>query len=182
MEDFTTPEERAVAEELGAPPPRRRRLLVKFTGVALIGFAVSALVLHLGLEAGLRPWSARLIALICAMNVTFLINGRFVFKALTRARFIRQWAAYTLNSSFGNACNYWTFVTLESTHRPLIGNPYVALLAGSVVAWAINFTGARLLVFGNAGRRFLERRRRGLVSPHARRTVPGPTEPGSSHR
>src|SRR5258705_40374 len=69
------------------PAPRPRRLLAKFTGVALIGFGVSAVILHLGLEAGLRPWAARLIALLFAMNVTFLVNGRFVFRALTRQRF-----------------------------------------------------------------------------------------------
>ena len=173
----TSPEERAVAEELGAPPPRKRGLLVKFSGVALIGFAVSALVLHFAMETGLRPWAARLIALACAMNVTFLINGKFVFKALTREKFFKQWAAYTLNSSLGNFCNYCTFVALEASHWPVLGNPYVALLAGSVVAWAINFAGARLLVFGSLGRRIVERCKRGFISPHARRPVPGPTEP-----
>lgn len=153
-------------------PPKRRRLLLKFSGVALIGFAVSALVLKLGLENGLRPWSARLIALLCAMNVTFLINGRFVFRALTRRRFFAQWAAYTANSAFGNFCNYWIFVTLESTHRRVVGDPYVDLVIGSIAAWAINFTGARFLVFGGAGRRLA--RRMGLPLPGARldRTEP----------
>jgi putative flippase GtrA len=162
------------------PAPRRRRLLAKFTGVALIGFMLSAIVLHLGLEAGLRPWAARLIALLCAMNLTFLINGRFVFKALIRERFCALWLGYLANSAVGNLCNYWTFVTLESTHRPVIGNPYVALLAGSVVAWAINFTGARLVVFGSAGKRLVARCRGRFVSPRSRPTVPVPAEPGSS--
>ena len=167
-------------EDLAVPAPRRRRLLAKFTGVALIGFAVSAAILHLGLEAGLRPWAARLIALLCAMHVTFLINGRFVFRALTRRRFLAQWAAYVTNSAFGNFCNYWVFVTLESTHRPVIGNPYVALLAGSMVAWAINFTGARFVVFGGAARAVMARWTRMFVSSRPR--APAPAEPGSSRR
>ena len=166
-------------------PPKRRRLLVKFSGVALIGFAVSALVLKLGLEWGLRPWSARLIALACAMNVTFLINGRFVFKVLTRRTFMAQWLAYCANSAFGNFCNYWIFVTLESTHRPVIGDPYLALLAGSVTAWAINFIGARFVVFGAVGHRLVGRwkalRRRGVrLSPPSPRPAPARAEPGSS--
>ncbi len=168
-------------ETLTVPEPRRQRLLAKFTGVALIGFVVSAAVLHLALEAGLRPWVARLIALLLAMHVTFLINGRFVFRALTRQRFLGQWAAYVANSAFGNFCNYWVFVTLESTHRPVIGNPYVALLAGSVTAWAINFTGARFVVFGGAARR-LTRWWNGRVSPRFRRRVPARAGPGSSRR
>jgi putative flippase GtrA len=159
------------------PAPRRRRLLAKFTGVALIGFAVSAAILHLGLEAGLRAWAARLIALLFAMHVTFLINGRFVFHALTRERFLAQWAAYVANSAVGNFCNYWVFVTLESTHRPVIGNPYVALLAGSATAWAINFTGARFVVFGHAARRL-----RSFLSSRSRPNAPARAEPESSRR
>lgn len=166
-------------EPTPVPAPRPRRLLVKFTGVALIGFGLSALILHLGLEAGLRPWSARLVALLCAMHLTFAINGRFVFRTLTRKRLLAQWGAYVANSSVGNFCNYWTFVTLESTHRPLIGNPYVALLAGSAVAWAINYTGARLIVFGSAGKRLAMRCRGAFVSP-SRPRVPEPAEPESS--
>ena len=167
-------------QALAAPPAPRRRLLIKFTGVALVGFAVSALILHLGLEAGLRPWAARLVALLCAMNVTFLINGRFVFGALTRQSFLAHWVAYTANSAFGNFCNYWVFVTLESTHRPVIGNPYLALLAGSFTAWAINFTGARFVVFGSAVQRGRDRWERLLVSLRSRPRGRGPTEPGSS--
>ena len=166
-----------------APPAARpRRLLVKFSVVALAGFALSAAVLHIGMEAGMRPWAARLLALACAMNLTFLINGRFVFGALTRARFVAQWCAYVTNSAIGNLCNYLVFVGLESTHRPVIGNPYVALLAGSVTAWAINFTGARLLVFGAAGKRLAVRCRRMFVSPPSRPRAPAPAEPGSSRR
>jgi len=169
-------------EELAVPPARRRRLLVKFSGVALIGFAISALILHLGLEAGLRPYIARLIALLFAMNVTFVINGRFVFRAVTRKSFLSQWAAYVANSAFGNFCNYWVFVTLESTHRPVIGNPYVALLTGSIVAWAINFTGARFVVFGAGGRRLARRWAQAIVSLRARPHAQAPAGPGSSRR
>ena len=161
---------------------RPRRLLAKFTGVALIGFGLSALVLHFGIEAGLRPWAARLIALVCAMNLTFLINGRVVFATLTRKRFFAQWGGYLANSAFGNSCNYWVFVTLESLHRPVISDPYVALLAGSVTAWAINFMGARFLVFGDHGRRFAKRCREKLVSPRTHPLDRASAEPGSSRQ
>ncbi|HEY1878921.1 MAG TPA: GtrA family protein [Caulobacteraceae bacterium] len=170
-------------EDPEIPPPRkRRRLLVKFSGVALIGFVISALVLKLGLEWGLRPWSARLIALACAMNVTFLINGRFVFKVLTRQRFMAQWLAYVANSAFGNLCNYWIFVSLESTHRPIIGDPYVALFAGSIAAWAINFTGARFLVFGGMAKKAMGRFARLIFSRRGLPDAPEPAAPESSRR
>jgi putative flippase GtrA len=163
------------------PPAPKRRLLGQFTSVALIGFLVSAAVLHLGLEAGLRPWAARLVALALAMNLTFAVNGLFVFRALSRKTLLPQWAAYLANSAFGNTCNYAVFVALESTHWPVVGQPYVALAAGSITAWAINFTGARLIVFGSAGRRLASAALRRL-SPRPRPRVPASTGPGSSRR
>jgi putative flippase GtrA len=182
-------------EDAAVPPRPRRRLLAKFTGAALVAFACSALTLHLGLHAGLRGWAARLIALLVAMHVTFLINGRFTFNALTRERFLPLWGAYVLNSSFGNCCNYLVFLTLRSTHRPVISNTDVAFLAGAVTAWGINFLGARYLVFGAPGRRlaaaFKRMAKRMAVSRPFRRgrsprpshpPAPAPAEHGSSRR
>lgn len=164
------------------PCPRRRGLLAKYSGASLIGFALSAAVMHLGLLAGMAPWSARLAGMECAMNLTFLINGRFVFRALTRRWFFAQWAAYMANSGLGNACNYLVFVALEWMHRPLISNPDVAFVSGAMVAWTINFTGARFVVFGDGGARLVALCRRVFVSPRARRSAPEPGEPGSSPR
>jgi putative flippase GtrA len=164
-----------------APRPRITGLLRKFTSVALLGFVISAVVLHFGMEAGLRPWSARILALLVAMHVTFLVNGFFVFRAITRERFFGQWAAYVTNSAVGNLCNYGVFVGLEASHWPVIGHPYVALAAGSVTAWAINFTGARLIVFGDAHRPLIERWKRRL-SPRPRPDVLAPAAPAPSRR
>jgi len=162
-------------------PPRRRRLLAKFTGAALIGFAVSAVVLHLGMYAGLRGWAARLIALLCAMHVTFLLNGRFTFNTLSRKRFLPLWGAYVANSAVGNTCNYLIFLTLRSTHRPVISHTDVAFMAGAVTAWAINFLGARFVVFGDIGPRVAARLRIAFSRP-SRPRDPAPAEPGSSRR
>jgi putative flippase GtrA len=162
-------------------PPRRRGLLAKFTGASLIGFVFSAATLHFGLQAGLPGWGARLIALLVAMHVTFFINGRFVFRALTRERFLGLWAAYVANSAVGNTCNFLIFMGLRSTHRPVISDPYVAFLGGAITAWAINFLGARFVVFGDLGRR-LAARVRTAFSPPASPRDPAPAEPGSSRR
>ena len=162
-------------------PPRRRGLLAKFTGASLIGFVFSAATLHFGLVAGLPGWAARLMALLVAMHVTFFINGRFVFRALTRERFLGLWAAYVANSAVGNSCNFLIFMGLRSMHRPVISNAYVAFLAGAVAAWAINFLGARFVVFGNLGRR-LTARARAAFSRSSSPGDPAPAEPGSSRR
>lgn len=134
------------------PSKRVRRgrefgLVVKFTGVSLIGFVVDLTVLQSLLWAGLEPAWARVISLICAMHMTFVINGLHVFKGLDRRCWRRQWASYLLTNGFGNFCNYWIFVTLVSTHWPLVSTPPVGVVAGSACAWAINYLANRFLVF-----------------------------------
>jgi putative flippase GtrA len=113
----------------------------------MIGFCVDAAVLHVGLEAGLTAWGARLISLFLAMQTTFINNGLHVFHSLDRTRLVRQWAGYMLANGFGNFCNYWIFITLVSLHWTIVSNHYAALAIGSLSAWAINFAGTRLFVF-----------------------------------
>jgi putative flippase GtrA len=124
-------------------------LPMKFTLVSGLGFATDATLLQLMMAAGLGPASARVVSLLCAMQVTFLVNGLLVFRCLDRARPWRQWAGYMAAHGVGNFCNYWIFVTLVSLHRPPFSKPLVALAVGSVLAWALNYLAARYLVFRN---------------------------------
>ena len=80
---------------------REAGFAVKFALAGLVGFAVDATVLHLGLTHGLSPALARAISIISAMQVTFLINGLVIFRCLTRGNCIRHWAAYMVTSGFG---------------------------------------------------------------------------------
>jgi putative flippase GtrA len=125
-------------------------LAARYTGVSLIGFAVDAVLLQLLLRAGLEPAWARLVSLASAMQVTFVINGRHVFKTLRWASLPRQWWRYIASNGLGNLCNYWIFVTMVSTHRPVLAVPLVALAVGSAAAWSINFLAARYFVFAKA--------------------------------
>ena len=127
--------------------PGERSLAVKFASVSLVGFATDATLLHLGIAAGVSPAWARVFSLFSAMQVTFLINGLFVFKCLDLSRPWRQWATYMASNGFGNFCNYWIFVTLVSTHWPIASVPMFALAVGAFTAWMINYSCARLLVF-----------------------------------
>jgi putative flippase GtrA len=131
---------------------RERGLAIRFAGVSLVGFATDAAILHLGVAGGMEPAWARVISLICAMQVTFVINGLLVFKTLDRRRWPHQWLRYMLAGGFGNLCNYWIFVTMVSTHWPVVADPLFALGAGSFTAWIINFLGARFFVFRKSGK------------------------------
>jgi putative flippase GtrA len=123
------------------------RLAIKFAAVSLLGFVTDAIVLRAGIGAGLEPAWARVLSLFCAMQVTFVVNGLFVFRSLDLSRPWRPWMKYMLTGGFGNFCNYWIFVTLVSTHWPFAADPLLALAAGSFAAWTINYAGARLVVF-----------------------------------
>jgi putative flippase GtrA len=163
-------------------PPRAAHpevvLAAKHIAVSAAGFAVDFALLHLAMRAGLEPAWARVISLACAVNVTFLLNGRFVFGCLGSGReLLRQWLTYVVTNGFGNLCNYWIFVTLVSLHHPVVSLPSVALLVAALSAWAINFAAARLLVFG------LSRRPLGRWAwPAARRAGLSRGAPGSSRR
>jgi len=123
------------------------RLTAKYAMVSLVGFAVDALLLHLGLWAGLEPAWARVGSLVAAMQVTFALNGLHVFKGLERTRLVHQWTRYMVSNGFGNFCNYWIFVTLVSLHWRIVSMPMVALSVGALVAWLINFGCTRYWVF-----------------------------------
>jgi putative flippase GtrA len=126
---------------------RPKGLTIKYGGVSLIGFLVDFAVLHLFIKLGLQPAWARVISLLCAMHVTFVLNGLHVFRQLTWRDLPRQWASYMLCNGFGNMCNYWIFVTLVSLHWQVVSAPAFAVAAGSLSAWVINFTATRLVVF-----------------------------------
>lgn len=145
-------------------------LAAKYCGVSLLGFCVDVAVLHLMLWLGLEPAWARVVSLVCAMHVTFVINGLHVFRQLERGRWLGQWASYMACNGFGNICNYWIFVTMVSTRWQVISNPTVGVAVGSICAWAINFAATRFVVF---------RRCRPLEAQPSPRNDPSPAAPGS---
>ncbi len=118
---------------------------------ACLGFATDAAVLSLLLHLHMEPAWARVISLTTAMQATFWVNGLFVFRCLTRKGLGAAWLGYMVTNGFGNFCNYWVFVTLVSLHHPILSNRGFGLVAGGLVAWSINFSCARYLIFGVRG-------------------------------
>ncbi len=126
---------------------RERKTALQYCAVSLLGFAVDAAILRVGLSFGAPAW-VRVVSLAIAMQVTFTANGLFVFRTLTWRTLPRQWISYMLTNGFGNFCNYWIFVTLVSLRWAIISDPMIALCAGAFIAWVMNFACARFLVFG----------------------------------
>jgi putative flippase GtrA len=123
-------------------------LAARFAGVGLIGLAIDATLLKIGLSLHLTPAVARLISLALAMQVTFTINRVLVFHCAEKGTLLRHWGGYMLTNGFGNFCNYWIFLTLGSLHGSPVSRPFVALPISAFAAYLINYAGVRLVVFG----------------------------------
>src|SRR5665213_1821390 len=129
---------------------RREGLIaLKFAAVGALGFLTDISVLRLALRLlRLTPFEGRAISLTCAMQVTFLVNGLFVFRCLSLKACPRQWAAYMATNGLGNLINYGVFVALIASRLPEVSRTGWALVIGSVIAYVFNFGCTRLMVFG----------------------------------
>ena len=123
-------------------------LAITFGAVGLIGLTIDAALFRAGVAVHAPAAAARAVSLFFAMQATFTINGLHVFRCLTREKLAGQWFGYMAANSAGNLCNYLIFLVLVSWRQPVVSNAYVALCAGGVAAWAINYGVTRLFVFG----------------------------------
>jgi putative flippase GtrA len=122
---------------------------LKFAAVGGLGFLTDISVLRLCLRVlHLTPFEGRAISLACAMQVTFLINGLFVFRCLGWRNCARQWLGYMGSNGFGNLINYLVFAALVVSRLPQVSRNGWALVISSAIAYAINFLCARFMVFG----------------------------------
>lgn len=122
---------------------------LKFATVSGLGFLTDISVLRLCLRGlHLTPFEGRAISLACAMQVTFLINGVFVFRCLNRRTCGRQWLAYMGSNGLGNLINYLVFAGLVVSRLPEVSRNGWALVISSAIAFAFNFLCARFMVFG----------------------------------
>jgi len=124
-------------------------IALKFAAVGGLGFLTDISVLHLCLRVlRLTPLEGRAVSLTCAMQVTFLINGLFVFRCLSWRSCGRQWLAYMGSNGLGNLINYLVFAGLVSSRLPEVSRNGWALVISSLIAYAFNFLCARFMVFG----------------------------------
>lgn len=138
---------RITEKDRSVGPRKGLNLTIKYSLASFCGFATDLIILKIGVALGLSPAWARVISLSTAMQVTFLINGLLIFKCLDLKRLHIQWSGYILTNAFGNLCNYLVFTTLLSLHRAIFSDHTLAVTVGALVAWAINYTSTRFLVF-----------------------------------
>ncbi len=107
----------------------------------LADFAMLAFLIH---SAGSNPFSARVLSILFAMTLTWLVNRRFTFGP-SGAAIVMEGARYGGVSLAASLVNYSVYV-LTIAAIPGIP-PLAALIAGSAVAMAFSWTGYSRFVF-----------------------------------
>jgi putative flippase GtrA len=162
---------------------REMGMALKFGAVGFLGFLTDATMLQLGIHLGLTPAMARVISLLSAMQVTFTVNGLFVFRCLRREKLPHQWLGYMAANSLGNLCNYFIFLAFVSSRLPVVSDHLFALASGSFTAWLVNYVGTRFVVFRSAiGKVGLARAEEAICGPADDETPDASTAALSSWR
>jgi putative flippase GtrA len=130
------------------PLARELSFAAGFAAVSAVGFLADYLALRLGLIAGLGSALARLISLGLAMQVTFALGRWLVFGRRDREGLGGEWWRFMVANAFGGVCNYLVFLALATARWPAGSGISINLILSSGVAYAINYAGARLFVFG----------------------------------
>lgn len=118
--------------------------LVRFLLVGGVSFVVDAGVLGLLVyQAEVGYIAARLVSVLLAISVAFVLNARFTFLVrVADARFMR----YVLIQGISAALNFGVYSTLV-LHGPLAGRPLLSLICGAALSTVNNFFLSRRYVY-----------------------------------
>jgi putative flippase GtrA len=120
----------------------------RFCLVGGIGFITDAGIMALCIRGlGWEPIPARGISFALAVLVTFLLNRSISFADRRGRPILPAFVGYLMVQAFGFACNMLVFALAIFRLPPPFSAPLAALALASAVALALNYAGARILVF-----------------------------------
>lgn len=119
--------------------------------VGIVGFVIDGGVLTLlHTSFDFSPVSARFISFPIAVSSTWLLNRHFTFARQKHYHAGKEWLLYGLVNGSGALLNLGCFILLVRTWEGLATYPIIPLAMAASIAMLFNFTGSRLLVFGNS--------------------------------
>ncbi|NIZ03649.1 GtrA family protein [Thalassospira lucentensis] len=117
----------------------------RFVLVGTIGFVCDAGLLWLTThQAGLDPYSGRLISFSFALFLTWLLNANFTFKSPNSKRSKSRFAGYVAVQLSSFSLNYGIYSGLVGLGLVL---PIFALVIASLIAMFYSFTAMNMWVF-----------------------------------
>jgi putative flippase GtrA len=124
---------------------------LRFGIVGACGFVIDTSIFFVLHDlAGLSPYVARAFSILIAMSGTWFGNRTLTFRehAATGGRAVlREWLTFAAANAIGNTSNYLAFSALITFASPPFNNRYLALVAGTAVGMALNFTLSKRIVF-----------------------------------
>ncbi|HEX4080667.1 MAG TPA: GtrA family protein [Rhizomicrobium sp.] len=125
---------------------------IRFLRFALVGtggFLVNWMALYLALHlAGLDKYSGWFAAFLIAVTFTWWGNRMLTFRDRAATRGLaREWFAFLVGNSLGAAANFTVYFLLVTFARAPLGDPLVAIVAGTLVGLIFNFTVSARFVF-----------------------------------
>jgi putative flippase GtrA len=122
---------------------------LRFAVVGAGGFVVTECALYLALHfAHLDKYSGWFASFMVGVTFTWWGNRSLTFhdRAATRG-LAREWFAFFIGNSLGAAANFLIYSLLVTFAPPPFGDPLLALVAGTLVGLAFNFTVSSRFVF-----------------------------------
>jgi len=134
-------------------PARVKRLHeIRFLRFALVGtggFLVNWMALYLALHlARLDKYSGWFAAFLVAVTFTWWGNRTLTFRDRAATRGLaREWLAFLVGNSLGAAANFAVYFLLVTFACTPLGDPLIAIVAGTLVGLIFNFTVSARFVF-----------------------------------
>lgn len=123
------------------------RQITRFLLVGCLGFLVDAGLLYFLVSGGANPYTMRLVSFTVAVSVTWYCNRSWTFTDRSRRGTRQEYISYVGVQLFGAAVNYVVYALCLSAIGISSANAVLALACGSIAALAVNFIGARRIVF-----------------------------------
>ncbi|MGH6889455.1 MAG: GtrA family protein [Rhizomicrobium sp.] len=122
---------------------------LRFALVGTVGFVVNWIALYLALHlAGLDKYSGWPVAFLVAVTFTWWGNRTLTFRDRAASRGIaREWFAFLVGNSLGALANFAVYCLFVTFAAPPLGNPLVAIVAGTLVGLVFNFMVSARFVF-----------------------------------
>ncbi len=121
---------------------------LRFCAVGATGFVVDAGVLLIELHAfSVNPIWGRFISFSVAVLTTFELNRNWAFKRANHKSYLSALGSYLGIQGVGFACSFIIYTALYILLPLGYNAPLFCLAVGSVIALAVNYAGASLIVF-----------------------------------
>ena len=134
-------------------PARVKRIhenrFLRFALVGTAGFLVNWVALYLALHlVRLDKYSGWFAAFLVAVTFTWWGNRTLTFRdRAAKHGLAREWLAFLVGNSLGAAANFAVYFLLVTFTRQPLGDPLVAIVAGTLVGLIFNFAVSARFVF-----------------------------------